>query len=34
VKLQIIAKNQISLGFPGAGYHPWAFIDEVEVNFK
>jgi hexosaminidase len=34
VKIVIIAKNQILSGLPGEGFHPWTFVDEVELNFK
>jgi hexosaminidase len=34
VKVQIIAKNKIPEGFPGEGFHPWTFMDEMEINFK
>jgi hexosaminidase len=34
VKVQIIAENKIPEGFPGEGFHPWTFMDEMEINFK
>ena len=34
LKVQIIAKNKIPEGFPGEGFHPWTFVDEIEVKFK
>jgi hypothetical protein len=34
IKVQIIAENKIPEGFPGEGFHPWTFMDEMEINFK
>jgi hexosaminidase len=34
VKVIIITKNKILSGLPGEGFHPWTFVDEVELNFK
>ena len=31
IKLRIIADHKIPEGQPGEGFHPWTFIDEVEV---
>jgi hypothetical protein len=31
IKVRIIADHRIQEGQPGEGFHPWTFIDEVEV---
>jgi hypothetical protein len=34
IKVIIISNNKIAKGFPGEGYHPWTFVDEMEIKFK
>ncbi len=34
IKVVLISNNKIAKGFPGEGYHPWTFVDEMEIIFK
>lgn len=32
VKFEIVTNSKIKEGLPGEGFHPWTFIDEIEVK--